>query len=291
MDFNDNAQLDTGSVVNAGGGGGGGRGGGIAVGGIGGLIVLLLALFLGINPGDLMGGGQGGAPATAAASVNAQCKTGADVKKNQDCRWVAYMTSLGQYWNGVQGVQKPKKMIAFSGAISTACGQASSQVGPFYCPADQYIYIDKQFADQLLQQLGANVSMAAEAYIVGHEYGHHVQNMRGVLEKSQDGKTGPYSNQVRLELQADCYAGVWFNWTNKDDTDVISGITQQDLNDIVKAAQAVGDDHIQQQSQGRVDQDGWTHGSSKARQYWLQKGFESGNPNACDTFGTNDLGY
>lgn len=283
MDFKQDAQINTGSVTS----GGGGRGGGLAIGGIGGVIMLVLALVLGLNPGDLLGGsGQ----TDDGAGSTSECRTGADVERNPDCRWPAYMTSFEQYWSqALNGFQAPT-MVTFSGGVSTACGQASSQVGPFYCPGDNKIYIDTAFVGQLLSQLGTQSSYAAEAYIVGHEYGHHIQNLTGVLASSQDGKTGPTSNAVRVELQADCYAGVWFKWTANNPNDIIDNITQDDLNRIVDAARAVGDDHIQQQSGGGVRPDGWTHGSSQMRKFWVNKGFQTGDPNQCDTFNTNELG-
>ncbi|CAI9400616.1 KPN_02809 family neutral zinc metallopeptidase [Aestuariimicrobium sp. T2.26MG-19.2B] len=285
MDFKSDARIDSGSV----GGASGGRGGGIAVGGIGGLIIVVIALFLGIDPSAILGGGSG--QTQPQASSTSQCSTGADVQRDADCRWPAYMTSLNQYWGKAAGGNfQPPTMLKFSGSVNTACGQASSQVGPFYCPGDQKIYIDTSFVQQLLDQLGAQGGPAAEAYIVAHEYGHHIENVTGVLEKAQQDKsTGPTSSGVRVELMADCYAGVWFNFANKDTTDIIENITQDDLNRVVDAARAVGDDHIQSQ-QGGVNPDAWTHGSSKMRQYWVQKGFQSGDPNQCDTFATDNLG-
>lgn len=286
MDFKSDAQMDSGSVT---GGGGGGRGGGIAVGGIGGLIIMVIALLMGINPGQILG--DGGGQAEPQSTQSSQCKTGADVQRDPECRWTAYMTSLNQYWNQAAGDGfKEPTMVKFSGGVNTACGQASSQVGPFYCPGDNKIYLDTAFTQQLLDQLGAKGGPAAEAYIVAHEYGHHIENVTGVLDKAnQDRSTGPKSSQTRVELMADCYAGVWFNFANKDETDIIENITEDDLNRVVDAARAVGDDHIQSQ-QGRVNPDGWTHGSSKMRQYWVQKGFKTGDPNQCDTFATDDLG-
>lgn len=284
MDFKQDAQINTGSVTS---GGGSGRGGGLAIGGIGGVIMVVLALVLGLNPADLLGGsGQTDEPGQS----NTECRTGADVERNPDCRWPAYMTSMGEYWSQALNGFQPPTMRTFSGAVSTACGQASSQVGPFYCPGDSKIYVDTAFVGELLTQLGTESSYAAEAYIVGHEYGHHIQNLTGVLASSQDGKTGPMSNATRVELQADCYAGVWFKWTSTNTDDVIDNITQDDLNRIVEAARAVGDDHIQQQSGGGVRPDGWTHGSSQMRKYWVEKGFQSGDPNQCDTFSTDELG-
>lgn len=288
MDFKPDAQIDQGSV-SRGGGGGGRSGGGMAVGGIGGLIVVLIAVFLGIDPSNLLGGGNDNTQPQATSTV--VCKTGADVSANPDCRWDAYMSSLNQYWKQAAGSQfRPVTMNTFSGSVSTACGQASSQVGPFYCPGDEKIYIDTAFAQKLLDQLGAKGGYAAEAYIVAHEYGHHISNLTGVLTKAnQDRSTGPKSSGVRIELQADCYAGVWFKWAAQNPDDVIENITADDLVRIVDAARAVGDDAIQSQS-GGVNPDGWTHGSSAMRQRWVKVGYDSGDPNKCDTFSTDDLG-
>lgn len=286
MDFKSDASIESGSVVS---GGGGGRGGGLAIGGIGGVIIAIIAALLGLNPGDVMGGGSG-SPADQPTQAATECRTGADVQRNPDCRWRAYMSSLTDYWGQTLNGFEPTTMQTFSGQVRTACGTASSQVGPFYCPGDQRIFVDTNFTKQLLEQLGTQSSPTAEAYIVGHEYGHHIQNLTGVLQKSQDGQTGPTSNGVRVELQADCYAGAWFKWAAQNPNDVIENVTAEDLQKIIKAAQAVGDDHIQEQSQGRVSPDGWTHGSSKMRNYWVARGFNTGDPRQCDTFSTNDLG-
>lgn len=282
MDFKQDASIDSGLVTS----GGGGRGGGLAVGGIGGIIIAIIAALLGFNPGDLSGGGVPQDPGTA----QTQCKTGADVERDPDCRWAAYMTSLQQYWQQQVNGFEPTTMRSFSRSVNTACGQAGSEVGPFYCPGDRKIYIDTDFVGKLLNQLGTESSTAAEAYIVAHEYGHHIQNLTGVLGKSQDRQTGPRSNAVRVELQADCYAGVWYKWAAENPDDLIDNITREDLERIVDAARVVGDDHIQSASGGGVNPDGWTHGSSKMRKYWLAKGFNSGDPQQCDTFNTEDLG-
>lgn len=282
MDFKQDAVINSGTTSS------GGRGGGLAVGGIGGIIIAIIAALLGFNPGDLTGGGGAGAPQGDDKSY-AHCKTGEDVKNNPECRWPAYMTSLEQYWSQALNGFQPSHLRTFSGGVQTACGTASSQVGPFYCPGDSKIYIDDAFMKKLLQQLGTEHSLAAEAYITAHEYAHHIQNLTGDLSKSQDGDTGPTSGIVRTELQADCYAGVWFKWAAKNPDDVIDNVTQDDLNRIVDAARVVGDDHIQAQ-QGGVRPDAWTHGSSKMRQTWLAKGFNTGDPNQCNTYNTNDLG-
>lgn len=304
MEFRDNAPIDQ-SRVRYGGGTGGGRGGrggrgkGIAVGGgIGGIfMVILLMLFgpaLGIDPASVLQGGgnegTGGMPQGEVAD-RPECKTGADIEQDPDCRWPAYVTAIDGFWEqNVQGYRKSPTQL-YSGTIQTGCGTANSRMGPFYCPGDETVYIDTEFMGQLLNQLGAEGGYAAEAYIVAHEYAHHVQHLTGTLQKGRQGaQSGPKSGIVRLELQADCYAGVWFYHTMRDQKSVISKVTEEDLNSILDAARAVGDDHIQQQSMGQVIQDDWTHGSSGQRQKWLHTGFQTGDPNACNTFATDNLG-
>ena len=294
MEYRDSADISGGNVVTAGGrSGGGGSGGRIAVGGVGGIIILLLSLFFGFDPAAVLGGGTAPNTGTQAGAPLDQCKTGADVNANRDCRCKAYMASINNYWSGAfQSGYQPTQMVIFSGQVNTGCGAATSEVGPFYCPQDSKIYIDVDFTEQLLQQLGAKGGDAAEAYIVAHEFGHHIQNLTGIMSQvqSQGQQTGPSSPQVRLELQADCYAGVWFRNSTADPTGPIQKITQDDLNRVVDAAVAVGDDRIQESQAGRISPESWTHGSSAQRKYWMSVGFKSGNPNQCDTFSTNNLG-
>ncbi|MEL4505347.1 neutral zinc metallopeptidase [Luteococcus sp. H138] len=284
MQFNENATLDASQVQSAGGGGGGGA----AIGGGLGLIIMILGLIFGFNPGDLLGSAtQDSATQNGpAANQYAECKTGADVNSNRECRWVAYVNSIQGYWETQfqQGQYVKAPTVAFSGRVNTACGAATSQVGPFYCPGDKKVYIDTEFADQLLQQLGAKGGDGAEAYILAHEYGHHISNITGQLAKSQSGGSGPDSMAVRAELQADCYAGAWFkNAASSDQSGIISGVDQEDLNAIVDAAAAVGDDRIQASTTGQVNPESWTHGSAKMRQNWVGKGFTSGDPQVCST--------
>ncbi len=291
MDFNQNAQLDPSQVINA--GGSGGSGGGVAIGGGLGIIIVILGLIFGFNPADVLGAtGDSGTQTTSASQNN--CTSGADVATNRECRWTAYVNSIQSYWASqfADGQYTKSPTIAFSGQVSTGCGTASSQVGPFYCPSDKKVYIDTEFADQLLQQLGAQGGDAAEAYILAHEYGHHVSDLTGQLGKVQaaGNQTGPTSPQVRLELQADCYAGVWFKNAASGNDAIISGITKDDLIRVADAAEAVGDDRIQESSSGRVSPESWTHGSAKMRHYWVSRGFDSGDPNVCsETFTTNNL--
>jgi uncharacterized protein len=203
--YNEGAQLDPSQM-----GGGRGSGGKIAIGGGAGLIVLLLALLFGLNPGDILGGAQQAGPEQSTnPSPFAQCTRGSDINADRDCRFVAYTNSIQDYWNdNLQGYQTIK-VQTFTGSINTACGHATSAVGPFYCPADTTVYLDLGFFDQLTDQLGAQGGDAAEAYVLAHEFGHHVQNLVGTMQRVQGSGqgTGPTSAAVRLELQADCYAG------------------------------------------------------------------------------------
>ena len=278
--YNEGANLDPSQV----GGGGGGNGGKIAIGGGAGLVVLVLALLLGVNPGDLLGTDAQPGSSQAPASPFAQCTRGSDINQDRNCRFVAYTNSIQDYWGGaVQGYQVIQ-VKTFTGQISTACGTATSEVGPFYCSGDTSVYLDLGFFDELTGKLGAQGGDAAEAYVLAHEFGHHVQDLEGTLRRAQGGGTGPTSPGVRLELQADCYAGVWFNHATSDPSSPISEVTQADLNDALDAAAAVGDDRIQKKMQGQVTPETWTHGSAANRQKWLTTGFTSGDPGRCDTF-------
>jgi predicted metalloprotease len=285
--YSDRADLDPSQM-----GGRGGNGGKIAVGGGAGLIIVVLALLFGINPGDILGSGQAGSgDQTGAATPFAQCKKGSDISKNRDCRFVAYTNSIQDYWSEAVKNYQVIKVETFQGQISTACGTASSAVGPFYCPGDTSVYLDLGFFDQLTGQLGAQGGDAAEAYVLAHEFGHHVQNLVGTMARVQGGSggTGPKSPQVRLELQADCYAGVWFRHATEDANSPITEVTQDDLNRAIDAAAAVGDDRIQEKTQGQVSPETWTHGSAANRQKWLNRGFSTGDPNKCDTFAADAL--
>ncbi|HEY5980647.1 MAG TPA: neutral zinc metallopeptidase [Microlunatus sp.] len=289
MKYRDNAQLDPSQM----GGSRGGNGGKIALGGGAGLIVLVLALFLGINPNDVLGGASGSPaePESTAAAPYQQCTTGADISRDRECRFVAYTNSIQAYWAGAYDGYRKIQVVPFTGQVSTACGTATSAVGPFYCPGDTTVYLDTGFFDELTSKLGAQGGDAAEAYVFAHEFGHHVQNLTGVMRQvqGQGQQSGPKSSGVRLELQADCYAGVWMNHATKDPNSPIESLTQDDLNRAVDAAAAVGDDRIQERMQGQVNPENWTHGSAANRQKWLNTGFSSGDPNTCDTFAAGAL--
>lgn len=253
-------------------------------------IVILLAIFLlGGNPlgdgsgpfGDLAGQSVG---TQAPGKVLTECQTGADANKREDCRILAVVNSVQAYWSKTVRNYEPATTRFFEGVIQTGCGQASSAVGPFYCPRDRHVYIDLGFFDQLQSQLGARGGPLAEAYVLAHEYGHHVQDLTGILDQAGNG-TGPQGGQVRLELQADCFAGLWVG--HALDTGFVEDITRADIADALDAAAAVGDDRIQQRAQGRVTPETFTHGASEQRQSWFVRGIEGTGPQSCDTFSGN----
>lgn len=286
MQYNQNARLDS-SQVEVRGGGGGGK---VAIGGGVGFVVLILCLFLGINPGEVLGTSSGATTDNPGSDI-AQCRTGADVEQNRECRFVVYANTANAYWGAVMGSSyAPTKTVLFSGQTSTGCGTATTDVGPFYCPSDKNVYLDPTFTTDMLQgQLGGQGGDAAEAYVVGHEYGHHVQDLTGTLARVQAAgqSAGADSPQVALELQADCYAGAYLAHATSLPNSPISQLTQDDLNRVANAAQVVGDDYIQRRAQGSINPDGWTHGSSQQRQHWLAIGFKTGDPSQCKTFGSN----
>ncbi len=291
MDFDDDARLDTSRVSDVRGRGGiGGRGMAVGGGGLG-VVGLLLALLLGVDPGDLTGGGgtaQVGADPygdTGVASTQdlaARCQTGADADQDATCRIVAIDNSLTDYWTTAVRDFRPATTQIFAQATQTGCGSATSAVGPFYCPPDEGIYLDPGFFDELQTTYGAKGGDFAVAYVLAHEYGHHVQTLTGADEQSRQlGAQGEQSGSVRLELQADCYAGAWA--ANAADTGFIT-FDDTDVSEGMSAAAAVGDDRIQQKSAGRVDPESWTHGSAEQRQTWFRTGLSSGDPADCDTF-------
>ncbi|MFI5974318.1 neutral zinc metallopeptidase [Streptomyces sp. NPDC051452] len=295
MQFDDDANLDTSEVQDV-------RGsrvpGGRATigGGVVGLIALLLGLFLGVGPDQLGLSSGGDAPQPTASSlqqVQQTCRTGRDANTRDDCRIVAVVNSVQDYWTqefGRRGATYTgSPTVLFSGGIGTACGAATSSVGPFYCPGDRKVYLDLGFFDELRTKFGSRGGPFAQAYVVAHEYGHHVQDLLGVLDRSQDGLTGANSNSVRTELQADCYAGVWARHatTTPDESTgrpLITSLTTADVRDGLDAAAAVGDDRIQERFQGRVTPETWTHGSAQQRQQWFQQGYRTGDMKQCDTF-------
>lgn len=265
------------------------RGGGVALGGgLGSLVLIAVVLLLGGNLGDLAGiGGGGTATGPLSTEIASECQTGADANERQDCRIVGTVNSLRAYWSeafsGTDQQFAEPGTVLFEGQVSTECGAASSAVGPFYCPLDQTIYLDLGFFDQLETRFGAEGGEFAEEYIVAHEYGHHIQNLLGLLEPGRD--AGAEGGAVRTELQADCFAGVWGG--NAVDTGFLEQLTSEQIGQALNAAEVIGDDRIQEQTQGQVNPETWTHGSSEQRQEWFTIGLERQSPDACDTFETD----
>ncbi|QGF25187.1 hypothetical protein Rai3103_10780 [Raineyella fluvialis] len=285
MKFNENADLDP--SRSSSGGGGGGR---IVVGGAGGLVLILVALFFGIDPANLLGGQTVDTTGGSGQNTLQNCTTVKEIKTEPECRFVAYQNSLDRYWGSVVPKFTPaERFVMFSGQTQTGCGAATAAVGPFYCPSDRMIYLDESFFSTLQQQFGATSTPAVEAYVMGHEYGHHVQNEIGVLAKVTKSGAGADSASVRSELQADCFAGVWFANATKDPKSPIAEVSEQDIREARNAAQAIGDDRIQQETSGRVDRESWTHGSSAQREKWLLQGYRTGDPNGCDTWSARTL--
>ncbi|WP_141008134.1 KPN_02809 family neutral zinc metallopeptidase [Nocardioides humi] len=319
MRFNPKARLDQSRVRDAGSGGGGGAGGGLGgggmripipsgglgKGGLGGVILIVLLVVLSQCMGlDLTGGGGGGlgsssqvysptrlSDAQDGSGRYADCATGEDANNSQDCARVAIENSLTDYWGSELGGKfRPERaMVTFTGSVNTGCGSASSAVGPFYCPTDESIYLDTTFFDDVLEgQLGGPEGSFVEFYVLAHEYGHHISNLLGYMGQVRSQQTGPQSDGVRLELQADCYAGLWANHaaTTEDASGekLILDLTQDDINQAIDAAKAVGDDYIQKRSGGRVNEEAWTHGSSEQRKKWFMVGYQQGSLDACDTF-------
>jgi predicted metalloprotease len=280
------------------GGGGGGGGGGLLFGllpmigsrfGCGGIIVvlLLLAVFGGLgNIGSMLGGGgtsvigssapsaSTGNAVTAACTKDASSKAACNAFESAQRTWTAIFQREGQQF------RKPNLQF-YAGSGQSGCGAAQSAMGPFYCPTDQGIYLDTSFFNELQTRFGAGGDFAQD-YVIAHEFGHHIQNLLGTSDQvrqvqQRGSETEGNAASVRLELQADCYAGVWAaaNRDRLDPGDVQEGMT---------AAHAIGDDTLQRQAQGRVVPDSFTHGTSEQRMRWLKRGLDTGDPAQCDTF-------
>jgi uncharacterized protein len=282
MTFNDDARVGGNKARRR------GRGAAIAGGGvvgIGAIVAVLFYAFTGVDISGVVGGG-GGAPAPESTAI-AGCETGQDANAKDDCRLAAGSLALDEYWAGqLDGYREPQ-LIIVDEQTPTACGTASNATGPFYCPPEETVYVDPTFFALLREQFDASAGELAQLYVLAHEYGHHVQNITGVMQEHPANGSGADSNGVRTELQADCYAGAWVaGMTEADDENGIPYLktpTPQQIADALNAAASVGDDHIQQESGGVVNPDTWTHGSSEQRQRWFDTGYDGG-PGACDTF-------
>ncbi|ADV66268.1 KPN_02809 family neutral zinc metallopeptidase [Deinococcus maricopensis] len=264
------------------GGGGGLPGGGIAVGGGAAILFAIISLLFGGNPGDVLsqlGNGQSQPRAGTGANDDAR-RFASKVLGSTEDAWGSIFQKAGRTYD-------PPRLTLFSGGVNTACGGASSAVGPFYCPADQNVYLDTTFFDELANRFGAGGDFA-QAYVIAHEVGHHVQNLLGISDRVEQaqrraGRAQANALSVRLELQADCFAGIWGRnaAANRE-----YNITQQDVQEAVTAAEAIGDDTL---SQGRATPDSFTHGTSAQRERWFLRGFQTGNVDQCDTFNAPQL--
>ncbi|MFL6142036.1 MAG: neutral zinc metallopeptidase [Labedaea sp.] len=307
MEFNDDVSLDTSQVQDMrGAGGGGGFGGRVALGGGGLGIVGVIIYFVLSQLGGIGGGGVplgtgdvGNGQQVSNSDLANECKTGKDANTNHDCSIVAIINSVQIYWtdefarSNMTYREAPTNF--FQGGVSTGCGSATSDTGPFYCPADSEVYIDLSFYQELRSRFGTEGGTFAEAYVLAHEYGHHVQNLLGTSNRVKGG-SGATSGSVRLELQADCYAGVWANHATttpatKGGKPLIRNVTDDDIARALDTAAKIGDDYIQRElGGGRVDPSQFTHGTSAQREKWFRTGLGKGRPADCNTFDANNLG-
>ncbi|HZR96705.1 MAG TPA: neutral zinc metallopeptidase [Gaiellaceae bacterium] len=290
MRFRPNARLDPSQVEDRRGRGGGLPGGGIAVGGGGlGLVGLVIYIAIQLLSNGQAGGALGPLDGSTVSTqppgqvLGQECTSGTSANAREDCRIVGYINSIQAYWGSALSGYTPAKTVFFTGSTTSGCGQATTDVGPFYCPVDKKVYIDLGFFDELRTRFGASTGPLAQAYVLAHEYGHHVQDLLGILDKIGNDRQGATSASVKSELQADCLAGVWA--AHAQQTRYLTKITEADVKDALSAAAAVGDDRIQQATQGQVNPETWTHGSSAERTHWFSTGFQTGDANRCNTFG------
>jgi predicted metalloprotease len=270
-------------------GGGMGRGGGIGraggIGGIGAVIVVLIGIFLGVDLTPLLGGGGGGLVAPSPQSETAGPVSADDpaaqfvsvVLADTEEVWEREFEARG-------GTYQPPELVLFTGVVNSACGTADAAVGPFYCPGDRRVYLDLDFFHTLERRLGAEGDFA-QAYVIAHEVGHHVQNLIGVMDQTNTLRARASTAEanaisVMVELQADCLAGVWARGAHE----MFGSLEPGDIDEALNAASAIGDDALQQQSQGYVVPDSFTHGTAAQRRSWFQRGFETGQMEECDTF-------
>jgi predicted metalloprotease len=294
MSFDPNARLDPSQVEDVGRSGVGGRGVAFGGGGLGlaGIIVYLIISALGGgtsgNLGDLVNQSVG-AGATPTGTTLSECRTGADANRSEACRAIGYVNSVQAYWRtaftALHRTYTPAVTVFFQDQLNTACGPATTSSGPFYCPVDKHVYIDLGFFQELHDRFGATAGSFAQGYVIAHEYGHHVQDLQGILDRVKNDRQGPQSASVRLELQADCLAGVWAK--HAVETGYLLPLTQANLDDALNAAASVGDDRIQSQTSGSVNRETWTHGSAAQRQHWFARGHNTGSLRGCDTWTGN----
>ncbi|WIB77142.1 neutral zinc metallopeptidase [Curtobacterium sp. MCPF17_002] len=290
MTFNDDSELKGGKVTR--------RGRGAAIGGgavgVGAILVFLIAQFTGVDLSGIVGGDGGTTQIQQegdTVEAASECRTGRDANLEVECRMEGAAESLDGYWTAESrqlGISYTTPgFVLFTGSTDTGCGQASASTGPFYCPPDRSIFLDTAFYDDLQSRYGSSGGPLAQMYVVAHEWGHHVQQLQGAFASTDRSGTGASSGSVRVELQADCYAGAWVgdaaNTKDANGETFFEPITRSQIDDALSAASAVGDDSIQERSSGRVDPDSFTHGSSEQRQNWFLRGYQRG-ATSCDTF-------
>jgi predicted metalloprotease len=302
MRFNPKARIDQSQIETRSGGGMGGRGMRLPMPGGGGgriglgtiVIIILFVVLTQCTDMDLLGSGGS---ATDSPSAN-NCRTGEDANKSEECAVDLFTTSVQNFWSKAYPDQTGKpydvvKTVRFQGSTDSGCSTASAEMGPFYCPNDQLVYLDTTFFDDMLQgQLGAAGGPFAIGYVIAHEYGHHVEDQLGVLGQIRTTR-GPKSDAVRVELMADCLAGVWAKGAqttvDAEGNKIIVELNQDDIRRAIDAAQAVGDDRIQKRTSGRVSTDSFTHGTAAQRVRWFNRGMAQGTIKSCDTFATDHL--
>jgi predicted metalloprotease len=284
-----------GGLGGMGGGGSRMRGGGLGIGGI--IILFIIAWILGINPLTLLSGGGLDTGGYSGNAVEEQTAGGSSLSSPQQEEMKEFVAVVladtedtwRQLLPAVGADYREPKLVLFSGGAQSGCGFAQSAVGPFYCPADEKVYLDLEFFDELAQRFGAPGDFA-QAYVIAHEVGHHVQNVLGIEEQVRQARQGMSETEsnavsVRVELQADCFSGVWANHAHQERGLIEAG----DIQEALGAASAVGDDTLQKRSSGRVVPDSFTHGSAEQRVRWFETGYRSGKIEACDTFSAKSL--
>jgi predicted metalloprotease len=284
MTFNDNARVGRTTAQR--------RGAGVAVGaggvaGLGAIAVLLLNLFTGGDFSGLLGGGAAPQGGSAGGTAITDCQTGADANRDDTCRLVLGAEVVNSYWSETLQGYRPPQLVIVDGSTPSRCGTASNATGPFYCPPEETVYIDPTFFSLLRERFGASGGDLAQLYVLAHEYGHHVQQLIGVFDQHPNNGSGPDSNGVRIELQADCFAGAWVasaaSQLDANGVPYLQPPTEAEIADALNAAEVVGDDHIQESTGGFINPESWTHGSSEQRQRWFAIGYQQG-AGACDTF-------
>lgn len=294
MSFNDNIRTDPGRARS----GGTGRvvAGGTSIVGL--LIAFAIYQFTGVDVSDMLGGQAPQSQVQPGTEANddafSHCTDGAAANQYDDCRMIATMESLDSLWGQMLPEAASVKyqqpgLVLFKQAVNSGCGQATSQTGPFYCPRDATIYMDTDFFSLLRTDFGANAGPLAQAYVLAHEAGHHIQNQQGIFSRYNTHQQGEQGGGVRSELQADCYAGIWMHWAAQtidpeSGEPFMTAPTDAEIQDALNAAEAIGDDRIQANYTGQIRPDTWTHGSSEQRMHWLKVGLQSGSLSECDTF-------